>query len=89
MCFIQILKTIFFFLKENKPNHFKFLGTELAKFPLEIVGFMAARIIKPTFSCSDTEIFPFFRAANHYYKAIILGNSLGFLSDCRSLHNFA
>jgi len=49
MCFIQILKTIFFFLKENKPNHFKFLGTELAKFLETIVDVMMARIIKPTF----------------------------------------
>ena len=32
-----------------KPNNFNFLGTELAKFLETIVGFMMARIIKPTF----------------------------------------
>jgi hypothetical protein len=71
------LKTIFLFLEENKPNHFKFLGTELAKFLQAIVGFMIARIIKPIFSCSGTKIIHFFRAAKHYFKAIRLGNSLG------------
>ena len=44
-----ILRTSFLALNENKHNHFKFIGTELAKFGMSIVGFMAARFVKPTF----------------------------------------
>jgi hypothetical protein len=45
--FLLGLYKYFPFSKENNPNYFKFIGTELAKFPVEIVGFMGARIIKP------------------------------------------
>ena len=36
-------------LKKNKHNYFKSIGTELAKFPIEIVGFMVRPNVKPIF----------------------------------------
>jgi len=61
------LGILFLWLKEKKHNHFKSIGTELAKFPIEIVGFMVSPIVKPFFS-EQTTI---------YFTAISLGNSLG------------
>jgi len=50
---------------------------------------MAARIIKPAFYYSATEIFPIFQSSQSLLQTIILGNSSGFLSNCRRLPIFA
>jgi hypothetical protein len=36
-------------LMKNKHNYFKSIGTELAKFPIEIMGFMVRPNVKPIF----------------------------------------
>jgi hypothetical protein len=65
------------------------MGTELAKFAIEIVGFMMARILKPIFLMLCARMIHPLRAFSIYFKAIIFSNSLGFQCDCRRLHVFA
>jgi hypothetical protein len=44
-------------LKKNKHNYFKSIGTELAKFPIEIVGFRVRPIVKPIFFRANHNLF--------------------------------
>ena len=65
------------------------MGTELAKFPIEIVGLMVARILKPIFLMLCAQMIHPLRAFSIYFKANILSNSLGFIHDNEALIVFS
>jgi hypothetical protein len=52
-----ILRIVSIRRKKDKHNYFKSIGTELAKFPIEIVGFRVRPIVKPIFFSTNHNLF--------------------------------
>ena len=65
------------------------MGTELAKFAVEIVGFMMVRILKPIFNVLKPTSHLFSEQFSIYFKAIIFSDSLEFPRYYKKLRNFS